>query len=124
MNLEFFTKEEFNEKYGIVINENWKIEAVSEMILSQVGLIKRGDSDWNTETVPLPIKKATMEQMRFMLEHNIPFIDSNDIKAGTMHSKLNSDYSTLALRILANNGYMFRGNPINQNMGLQVPFGG
>jgi hypothetical protein len=64
-----------------------------------------------------------MEQLRFMLEHDIPFVDSQDIKAGSMESHLKSDYSTLALRMLANDGYIYRGSPINYNMGLNIPFG-
>jgi hypothetical protein len=26
------------------------------------------------------------------------------------------------LRILANNGYLYRGNPINSNMNINIPF--
>lgn len=121
----FFTSDEFLEKYTEYTDEDfelWMIEAVSEMIFSQIGLAFR-DSNWNENNVPLAIKKASMEQLRFMIEHDIPFVDSQDIKAGTMESHLKSDYSTLALRILANNGYLYRGNPINQNMGLELPFG-
>ena len=40
-----------------------------------------------------------------------------------MESDLISDISTLALRILGNNGYLYRGNPVNYNMGLNIPFG-
>ena len=47
-----------------------------------------------------------------------------DIKAGTMSSPLKTDYSTLALRILANNGYLFRGSRMSDNMALTIPFGG
>lgn len=121
----FFTMQEFTTKYseyaGATI-PTWLIEAASEMIFSQIGLSRR-DTSWNDTSVPLSIKNASMEQMRFMLEHDIPFVDSNEIKAGNMEAKLNSDYSTLALRILANNGYLYRGNPINYNMNLELPFG-
>ena len=58
-----------------------------------------------------------------MLEHDIPFVDSGELKAGTMSAKLRSDYSTLALRMLANGGYLYRGNPINQNMAINILFG-
>lgn len=125
--MQFFTKEEFGIKYPEYSNADistWQIEAVSEMIFSQIGLRYR-DTSWNNTSVPLPIKNASMEQLRFMLEHDIPFIDFNKtIKAGSMSSDLNTDYSTLALRILANNGYLFRGSRMSDNMSLTIPFGG
>lgn len=120
----FFEKEEFEEKYNKTVPESdlWKIDAVSEMIYSQVGLRYR-DPSWNTDTVPMAIKNASMEQLRFVYEYDIPLIDyKGRVEAGEMKSELKTDYSTLALRILANAGYMFRGNPINQNMGLNLPF--
>lgn len=116
----FFTQNEFKTKYNIEV-EDWQIEMASEMIFNQVGLRYR--AEWDENTCPTPIKNASMEQLRFMLEHDIPFIDSNDIQAGDMKSKLNSDYSTLALRILANAGLLYRGNPVNVNMTLNLPFG-
>ena len=120
----FFTKEEFLQKYpGITETpENWQIEAVSQMILAQIGLSKRNDS-WNETTVPLAIKNASLEQMRFMLEHDIPFVDTDKITAGNMNAELNSDYSTLALRYLANAGYLWRGTPLMSNWGISMPFG-
>ena len=125
--MQFFTKAEFELKYPDYADADistWKIEAVSEMIFSQVGLIYR-DTSWNTASVPLPIKNASMEQMRFMLEHDIPFVDfDKDIKAGSMSSPLKTDYSTLSLRILANNGYLYRGSRMTDNMSLTLPFGG
>ena len=125
--MQFFTIAEFLEKYPDYANANisaWQIEAVSEMIFSQIGLRYR-DTSWNTASVPLPIKKASMEQMRFMLEHDIPFVDfDKDIKAGSMSSPLKTDYSTLSLRILANNGYLYRGSRMTDNMSLTLPFGG
>jgi hypothetical protein len=124
--MQFFTIAEFQAKYtgyATLTIPTWHIEAVSELIFSQVGLIYR-DASWDTTSVPLPIKNASMEQLRFMIEHDIPFIDyDKKIKSGSMEAELNSDYSTLALRILANNGYTFRGNPLNQNMGLNLPWG-
>ena len=120
----FFTKEEYNTKYGqgILTNDNqWLIEVASEMIYSQVGLRYRGT--WDDTNVPLAIKNASMEQCRFLLEYDIPLLDNRgEIKAGNMISDLKTDYSTLALRILANHGYLYRGNPINQNMGMEFPF--
>lgn len=125
--MQFFTIAEFLEKYSEYANANisaWQIEAVSEMIFSQIGLIYR-DTSWDTASVPLPIKNASMEQMRFMLEHDIPFVDfDKDIKAGSMSSPLKTDYSTLSLRILANNGYLYRGSRMTDNMSLTLPFGG
>ena len=125
--MQFFTIAEFNDKYHEYASANistWEIEAVSEMIFSQVGLRYR-DTSWNATSVPLPIKNASMEQLRFMIEHDIPFIDYNkNIKAGNMSADLNSDYSTLSLRILANNGYLYRGSRMSDNMSLTIPFGG
>lgn len=75
--------------------------------------------------VPIPIKEASMEQLRFMLEHDIPFVDfDKELSAGPMKVKLKSDYSTLSLRILANAGLLYRGNTMSQNMSLDIPFGG
>lgn len=125
--MQFFTKEEFLAKYSEfndVDIPTWQIEAVSEMIFSQIGLRYR-DTSWNTISVPLPIKNASMEQMRFMLEHDIPFVDyDKHIKAGNMDANLSSDYSTLSLRILGNNGYLYRGSRMSDNMALDIPFGG
>ena len=120
----FFEKTEFQTKYNITMpdTELWKIEAVSEMIYSQVGLRYR-DPSWNTDTVPTAIKNASMEQLRFMYEYDIPLIDyKGKVEAGEMKSEFKTDYSTLALRILANKGYLYRGNPIQSNMGMEIPF--
>ena len=122
--MRLFTLAEFQQKYSEYKTLNipsYKVEEASEMIFSQIGLRYR-DNSWTSTSVPLPIKNACMEQLRFMLEHDIPFVDSNKLKAGSMTSELNSDYSTLALRILANNGLLYRGNALNQNMGLNIPF--
>lgn len=124
----FFTSEEFEEKYSdySLSNEDyqeWQIEAVSEMIFSQIGLSFR-DSSWDDTNVPSAIKNASMEQLRFMIEHSIPFIDYNKkVEVGDMKADILSDYSTLALRMLSNAGYMYRGNPINANMVVEAPFG-
>lgn len=121
----FFTADEFEEKYNINVPETdtWKIEAVSQMIFSQIGLRYRNPS-WNDTTVPTVVKNASMEQLRFMYEYDIPLIDyKGRVEAGDMKSEFYTDYSTLALRMLANAGYLYRGNPINQNMGLNLPFG-
>lgn len=118
----FFTREEFNQKYNNIMpqTDNWKIEAVSEMIYSQIGLRYR-NPNWDDTTVPTPIKNASMEQLRFMYEYDIPLIDyKGEVKAGDMRNDFKSDYSTLALRILANNGYLYRGSPLNQNRTINI----
>jgi hypothetical protein len=120
----FFTRAEFTSKYQIEINQSdlWKIEAVSEMIYNQVGLRYR-NPNWTSDTVPTAIKNASMEQLRFMYEYDIPLIDyKGRVEAGDMKNELSSDYSTLALRMLANAGYQYRGNPINQNLGISLTF--
>lgn len=131
--MQFFTISEFQAKYPEYATETiptWKIEAVCEVIFSQIGLIYRNAS-WDTTSVPLSIKNASMEQLRFMIDYDIPFIDYDKrVKAGGMEAELKSDISTLALRMLGNgdsqfpNGVLYRGNPMNTNMGLNVPFGG
>lgn len=125
--MQFFTIEEFLDKYSEYSSADiptWQIEAVSEMIFSQVGL-KFRDMSWDTTNVPLPIKNASMEQLRFMLEHDIPFVDyDKHVQAGSMSADLSSDYSTLALKILGNNGYLYRGNTMSVNMNMSIPFGG
>lgn len=124
----FFTSDEFEDKYSEYSLSNgdyeeWQIEAVSEMIFSQIGLMFR-NSSWDDTNVPSAIKNASMEQLRFMIEHSIPFIDYNGkVEAGDMKADIHSDYSTLALRMLSNAGYMYRGNPVNANMLVSAPFG-
>ena len=116
----FFTVQEFKNKYNKDVQQ-WQIEMASEMIFSQVGLRYR--QEWKSDTCPTAIKNASMEQLRFILEYDIPLIDYKDkVKAGDMESTLSSDYSTLALRILGNNGYLNRGVPLNYNMGIRMPF--
>jgi len=122
----FFSSEEFLEKYTEYTSndfEDWQIEAVCEKIFSQIGLAFR-NSSWNETNVPSAIKNASMEQLRFMIEHNIPFIDyKGHVEAGDMKADINSDISTLALSMLSNAGYMYRGNPINSNILVSAPFG-
>ncbi len=118
----FFTKDDFVAKYpDYSIFEEWKIEGACEKIYEQIGLAKRGN--WDLTSVPDAVKRASMEQLRFMLEYDIPLIDYKDkVKAGEMESAFSSDYSTLALRMLGNAGYLNRGVPLNYNMGLRIPF--
>lgn len=124
--MRYFTIDEFKKKYieydGVDI-ESYKIDWVCEMIFSRIGLRYR--KNWDVNNVPLPIKEASMEQLRFMLKHDIPFIDfDKELSAGPMKAKLKSDYSTLALRTLANADFSYSGSPMNQNMSLNIPFGG
>ena len=117
----FFSIQEFKDKYNKDV-ENYQIEMACEMIYSQVGLRYR-NPNWQVDNVPTAIKNASMEQLRFMLEYDIPLIDYKEkVKAGDMESYLSSDYSTLSLRMLGNAGYLNRGVPINYNMGLKIPF--
>ena len=93
------------------------------MIYNQVGTRYRNPS-WTDTSCPTVIKNASMEQLRFILEYDIPVLDNRGtIKAGAMESDLISDISTFSLRILGNAGYLYRGNPLNSNMGLNIPFG-
>lgn len=118
----FFTIQEFKNKYSQDVAE-WQIEIACEMIYNQVGLMFR-NPEWNTETCPTPIKNASMEQLRFILEYDIPCLDNRgSTKAGAMESDLISDISKHALRILGNYGYLYRGNPMNFNMGINYPYG-
>lgn len=117
----FFTQEEYNKKYKTQV-EIYQIEMACEIIYSQVGLRYR-NPNWDDISCPVAIKNASMEQLRFMLEYQIPFLDNRgSIKAGEMSSNLISDVSTLALRMLGNAGYLYRGNPINSNMGMNMQF--
>lgn len=118
----FFTKDEFVDKYPTyTLEEDWKIEGACEKIYEQIGLARRGM--WDITNVPEAVKNASMEQLRFMLEYDIPFIDYKGVvKAGEMTSELKSDISTLALTILGNNGYLYRGTPINTNMAVGIKF--
>ena len=118
----FFTIQQFKDKYNQDV-ALWQIEGACEIIYNQVG-IKYQDPTWNNDTVPAAIKNASMEQLRFMLEYDIPFLDNRGtIKAGAMESDLISDISTLSLRMLGNAGYLYRGNPVNYNMSINIPFG-
>lgn len=121
--MEFFTEAEFVEKYTdyTSIKQETIMEA-SEMIFAQVSPIYR-DNSWNDTTVPQAIKNASMEQARFLLAYEIPHIDTKKLKAGAMEAELTTEYSTLALTILANAGYQYRGNPINYNMSMDLKWG-
>ena len=71
----FFTIEDFLDKYrGCQTPQEWQIEQACEMTYTEIGLRYR-DPSWNSDNVPIPIKKASMEHLRFMLEYDIPTID-------------------------------------------------
>lgn len=118
--MKFFTSSEFVTKYGLEIDDV-KIEEASEMIYAQVGTTMRGE--WNESNTPERIKSAAMEQARFLIEQDIPHVDTDKLKAGEMSAEIKSEYSTLALTMLSNGGYLYRGNPINYNMGLNLSWG-
>lgn len=120
--MQFFTSSEYSAKYNEEISIV-RIEEACEMIFAQVSQINR-NANWNYKTVPVAIKNASMEQARFLNEQDIPHVDSKKLKAGSMEVELLSEYSTLALTMLSNAGYLYRGNPINYNMSLDIEFGG
>ena len=118
----FFTKQEFNQKYSQTV-EDYQIEMACEIIYSYVGT-RYQNPNWNETSCPTAIKNASMEQLRFMLEYQIPFLDNRGaIKAGAMESDLITDISTLSQRMLGNAGYLYRGNPINYNKTLNMSYG-
>ena len=120
--MQFFTSTDYAKKYNEGI-EQVKIEEACEMIFAQVSQRLR-DRNWTEKTVPVEIKNASMEQARFLIEQDIPHVDSKKLKAGNMEAELRSEYSTLALMMLSNGGYLYRGSPINYNMSLDIEFGG
>lgn len=119
--MELFTEQEFKSKYSQDI-DIVTIESASEMIFTQISLQMR-DENWTADNVPTRIKNACMEQARFLLEQDIPHVDTNKLKAGEMSAEIKSEYSTLALTMLSNGGYLYRGSPINYNMGLNLNWG-
>lgn len=127
--MKFFTKDEFLSEYrdeceSYSITES-NIKDACLMIFSQIGLRYR-DYSWNKDTVPQPIKDASMEQLRFLLIHDIPFLDTDEFKVDGMEAKLESIISKKALFYLSNSqiNYLYRGNQINSNMSLPISFGG
>lgn len=118
--MEFFESSEFKNKYNLDIDRTKIIEA-SEMIYAQISLQMRGE--WNSENCPKRIKDASMEQARFLIEQDIPHVDTNKLRAGEMSAEIKSEYSTLALTMLSNGSYLYRGSPINYNMGLNISWG-
>ena len=94
----FFTIQEYKNKYDQDV-ANWQIEVACEMIYSQIGVRYR-NPNWDNVSCPETIKNASMEQLRFILEYDIPCLDNRgSIKAGAMSSDLISDISKNALII-------------------------
>lgn len=126
--MNFFTKDEFQKKYSDECSNyeitNSNIEDACLMIFSQIGL-KYRDYSWNKDTVPKPIKNASMEQLRFLLVHDIPFLDTNKFEVNGMKAELDSTISKKAYFYLstAKINYLDRGNSISQNMAINIPFG-
>lgn len=118
--MELFTSSEYKEFYGTDIDKNKIVEA-SEMIYAQISPSMR--SEWTPETTPTRIKQACMEQARFLIEQDIPHVDTNKLKAGEMEAELKSEYSTLALTMLSNGGYLYRGSSMEYNRGLNISWG-
>lgn len=118
--MELFSISEFVERYPEYKDISIaRIIEASEMIFAQISPTMR-DENWTSDTAPTRIKQASMEQARFLIEQDIPHVDTNKLKAGDMEADLKSEYSTLALTMLANGGYLYRGSPMNYNMGLNI----
>jgi hypothetical protein len=78
---------------------------------------------WMTNYKHVSSHESLSQAVRAVI-NQVPRLDyKGKVEAGEMKSEFKTDYSTLALRILANAGYLYRGNPINQNMSLNLPFG-
>ena len=121
--MEFFTKQDFLSKYTDYTDiSDVTIMEACEMIYAQVSPRNRSYS-WTKDNVPEPVKKASMEQARFLLAYEIPHIDTKKLKAGGMEAELITEYSTLALTILANAGLLYRGSPMTYNMSLDLEWG-
>lgn len=118
--MELFTSSEYKNFYGTDIEPIRIIEA-SEMIFAQISPSMR--EEWTADKTPTRIKQACMEQARFLIEQDIPHVDTDELQAGEMKAKLKSEYSTLALTMLSNGGYLYRVSPLNYNMGLNITWG-
>lgn len=117
MNL--FTSEEYNQKYSKQIDVNL-IEEASDMIFAQISPQLR-DYTWTNTSVPTEIKRACLVQANFLQSYEIPDIDYKKVDIGEMKADIKSHYSTYALTILSNAGYLYRGSIPQFN--LTIPFG-
>ena len=116
----FFTNQEYNTKYSKQIDSNL-IDEASDMIFAQISPQLR-DYTWTSTSVPSEIKRASLVQANFLQDYEIPDIDYNKVDIGEMKADIKSHYSTYALTILSNAGYLYRGSIPQYN--LTIPFGG
>jgi hypothetical protein len=106
--MQLFTESEYQERYNDSISLDL-IEEASDMIFAQCSPMYR--TEWTSDDVPTEIKRACLVQAKFLKDYEIPDIDyKSKVKAGEMETELSSHYSTYALTILANAGYMYRGS--------------
>ena len=106
--MQLFTQSEYQQKYSETIDTN-TIEEASDMIFAQCSPMYR--REWTSTDVPTEIKRACLVQAKFLKDYEIPDIDyKSKVKVGEMETELSSHYSTYALTILANAGYMYRGS--------------
>lgn len=106
--MQLFTQSEYQQKYSETIDTN-TIEEASDMIFAQCSPMYR--RKWTSTDVPEEIKRACLVQAKFLKDYEIPDIDyKSKVKVGEMETELSSHYSTYALTILANAGYMYRGS--------------
>ena len=106
--MQLFTDSEYQARYSETIDTDI-IEEASDMIFAQCSPMYR--REWTSTDVPTEIKRACLVQAKFLKDYEIPDIDyKSKVKAGEMETELSSHYSTYALTILANAGYMYRGS--------------
>ena len=107
--MQLFTESEYKARYNNEEIDTTTIEEASDMIFAQCSPMYR--RKWTSTDVPEEIKRACLVQAKFLRDYEIPDIDyKSKVKAGEMETELSSHYSTYALTILANAGYMYRGS--------------
>ena len=107
--MQLFTESEYKARYDNEAIDTTTIEEASDMIFAQCSPMYR--RKWTSTDVPEEIKRACLVQAKFLKDYEIPDIDyKSKVKAGEMETELSSHYSTYALTILANAGYMYRGS--------------
>ena len=114
-----FTNQEYQTKYSKTIDSNL-IDEASDMIFAQISPQLR-DYTWTNTSVPSEIKRACLVQANFLQSYEIPDIDYKKVDIGEMKADIKSHYSTYALTILSNAGYLYRGSVPQFN--LTIPFG-
>ena len=107
--MQLFTESEYKARYNNEAIDTTTIEEASDMIFAQCSPMYR--RKWTSTDVPEEIKRACLVLAKFLKDYEIPDIDyKSKVKAGEMETELSSHYSTYALTILANAGYMYRGS--------------